>query len=124
MWARILLPARARCLAPSAVMATGPVLVVLSAGNGTWLSYLAAMVLVLLCWSVRTPWGWGWRWPVTIFAVAFVLLVGVSRIYLGVHYPSDILAGWTAASAWVVGVYALVFYGTLRPWQPHAARTP
>ncbi len=87
-------------------------------------SMTLAMVLVLLCWSVRTPWGWGWRWPVTIFAVAFVLLVGVSRIYLGVHYPSDILAGWTAASAWVVGVYALVFYGTLRPWQPHAARTP
>lgn len=35
-------------IAPSAVMATGPVLVVLSAGNGTWLSYLSAMVLVLL----------------------------------------------------------------------------
>lgn len=35
-------------IAPSAVMATGPVLVVLSAGNGTWLSYTAAMVTVLL----------------------------------------------------------------------------
>jgi len=35
-------------IAPSAVMATGPVLVVLSAGNGTWLSYAAAMVTVLL----------------------------------------------------------------------------
>jgi len=35
-------------IAPSAVMATGPALVVLSAGNGTWLSYAMAMVLVLL----------------------------------------------------------------------------
>ena len=35
-------------IAPSAVMATGPVLVVLSAGNGTWLSYAAALVLVVL----------------------------------------------------------------------------
>lgn len=35
-------------IAPSAVMATGPVLIVLSAGNGTWLSYAAAAVLVLL----------------------------------------------------------------------------
>ena len=35
-------------IAPSAVMATGPALVVLSAGNGTWLSYGLAMVLVLL----------------------------------------------------------------------------
>lgn len=34
-------------IAPSAVMATGPALVVLSAGNGTWLSYAMAMVLVL-----------------------------------------------------------------------------
>lgn len=84
-------------------------------------SMTLAMVLVLLCWSVRTPWGWGWRWPVTILATVFVLLVGLSRIYLGVHYPSDILAGWSAALAWTVGVYGLVFYGTLRPWQ---ARTP
>jgi undecaprenyl-diphosphatase len=82
-------------------------------------SMTLAMVAVLLCWSVRTRGGWGWRWPVTIGAAAFVLLVGLSRIYLGVHYPSDILAGWTAASAWVIGVYVLVFYGTLRPW--HAA---
>jgi membrane-associated phospholipid phosphatase len=85
-------------------------------------SMTLAMVLVLLCWSVRTPWGWGWRWPVTVLASAFVVLVGVSRIYLGVHYPSDILAGWAAASVWVVGVYGLVFYGSLRPWQPRAAK--
>lgn len=81
-----------------------------------------AMALVLLCWSVRTPWGWGWRWPVTILGSVFVLLVGVSRIYLGVHYPSDILAGWAAASVWVVGVYGLVFYGSLQPWQPRLAK--
>jgi len=79
-------------------------------------------VLVLLCWSVRTPWGWGWRWPVTLLGSAFVLLVGLSRIYLGVHYPSDILAGWTASLAWVVGVYGLLFYGSLQPWQPHPSK--
>lgn len=80
-------------------------------------SMTLAWVIVLLCWYPRSRWGWGWRWPVTIAAVLFVLLVGFSRIYLGVHYPSDILAGWTAASVWVVGVYGLLFYGTLRPWQ-------
>lgn len=81
-------------------------------------SMTLAMVVVLLCWDVRTTTTrWQWRWPVTIVAASFVLLVGLSRIYLGVHYPSDILAGWTAACAWVVGVYGLVFYGTLKPWQ-------
>ncbi|MEO6957190.1 MAG: APC family permease [Antricoccus sp.] len=35
-------------IAPSAVMATGPALIVVSAGNGTWLSYGIAMVTVLL----------------------------------------------------------------------------
>jgi membrane-associated phospholipid phosphatase len=86
-------------------------------------SMTLAMVLVLLCWSVRTPWGWKWRWPVTVLATTFVLLVGLSRVYLGLHYPSDILAGWAAALAWVVGVYGLVFYGTLRPWQAKQAGT-
>ncbi|WP_426103190.1 phosphatase PAP2 family protein [Massilia sp. TSP1-1-2] len=45
-----------------------------------------------------------WRAHVTAIAVLFVLMVGMSRPYLGVHFPSDILAGWTAALAWVVGL--------------------
>jgi undecaprenyl-diphosphatase len=33
-------------------------------------------------------------------ALAITLLVGISRRYLGVHYPSDVLAGWAAGSLW------------------------
>jgi len=70
-----------------------------------------AGVLALLAWPTR------WRWPVACVAMLFALMVGVSRVYLGVHFPSDILAGWAAALAWTFGVYAVVFRGTLRPWK-------
>jgi undecaprenyl-diphosphatase len=39
---------------------------------------------------------------VLCLAVFIALLVGVSRIYLGVHWPSDVLAGWCAGFAWAM----------------------
>jgi undecaprenyl-diphosphatase len=35
-------------------------------------------------------------------AVLIALMVGVSRVYLGVHWPSDVLAGWCAGFAWAM----------------------
>jgi undecaprenyl-diphosphatase len=36
-----------------------------------------------------------------IIATALVAAIGLSRIYLGVHYPTDVIAGYIAAAAWV-----------------------
>jgi undecaprenyl-diphosphatase len=37
-----------------------------------------------------------------VVAMALTCLVGVSRVYLGVHYPTDILAGWTVGLVWAL----------------------
>ena len=41
-------------------------------------------------------------------AVAIAFLVGVSRLVLGVHYPSDVLAGWAAGAAWAAASWIVV----------------
>lgn len=74
-------------------------------------SMTLAWVAMLLAWRTR------WRWPVVLVASAFAIAVGVSRVYLGVHYPSDILAGWTAASVWVAASFLMVFHHNRHPWE-------
>ena len=60
-----------------------------------------AAALTLLAWPTR------WRWPVAIGALSFAITIGLTRLYLGVHYPSDVAAGWCAALVWVGGVYTI-----------------
>jgi undecaprenyl-diphosphatase len=47
------------------------------------------------------------RWAVVACGALLVLLIGFSRLYLGVHYPTDVLAGFLAAPLWVVCVGAV-----------------
>lgn len=40
-------------------------------------------------------------------ALSLTLLVGLTRIYLGVHYPTDVLAGWCVGASWAVICWAI-----------------
>ncbi len=65
-------------------------------------SMTIVVALIILTWGSR------WCWLVLICGGIFVLAIAWTRLYLGVHYPSDILAGWVASIAWAVGVRLLI----------------
>jgi undecaprenyl-diphosphatase len=70
---------------------------------------LAAMALAtalgVLAWPTRA------RWWVVGCGACFVLLVSTARLYLGVHYPTDVLGAWLAALAWVMVLRRLLLTG-------------
>ena len=45
-----------------------------------------------------------WRLGCVALATLMPLSIGVSRIYLGMHYPTDVLAGWLAGVLWLSAV--------------------
>ncbi len=68
-------------------------------------SMALGIALVAVAWPTR------WRTATVIVSVLFVAAVSGSRLYLGVHYPSDVLGAWAASIVWVTGAHAIV-YGT------------
>jgi undecaprenyl-diphosphatase len=48
------------------------------------------------------------RYYFVAVAVAITFMIGVSRVYLGVHYPTDVLAGWCIGSAWALICWAIM----------------
>ena len=81
------------------------------------------LALALVVWRLR---GARWGSAATILAVALAVVIGLSRIYLGYHYLTDVVGGLTAGIVWLAIVVA-VFRGealVFRPRDRVAGRPP
>lgn len=68
---------------------------------------MAAVAVGAAVWylfSIRPPGKWAASWQAKaragLVVIAISLLVGLGRVYVGAHYPSDVLAGWTLGGVW------------------------
>jgi membrane-associated phospholipid phosphatase len=59
-------------------------------------------ILVILTWHRPQ------RWLVLTFGSLYLFAIAWTRLYLGVHFPSDIFAGWMVALAWAIGVSLII----------------
>jgi undecaprenyl-diphosphatase len=72
-------------------------------GHATVAVGLYGMLTVVLAYRLRGT----ARWAVAVSGILVVVLIGFSRLYLGVHYPTDVAAGYLAALLWLVCVGAV-----------------
>ena len=79
-------------------------LVSFPSGHSMMSAVMYLSVALLLCKAVegRKP-----RLVLTCTAIALILAIGLSRIYLGVHNPSDVLAGWLGGTGWTLAWFAI-----------------
>jgi undecaprenyl-diphosphatase len=62
------------------------------------LSSALALSLVVALWHTR------FRWLAIVLGALYIALIGFTRLYLGVHYPTDVAGGWLASLLWVMAL--------------------
>lgn len=81
---------------------TDPILTLASysfpSGHVAGATLFYGILAAFLCSRLRS---WGRRWLIVLVACTMVVLVGVTRLYLGVHYFSDVVAAAAWATAWL-----------------------
>jgi len=71
-------------------------------------AFSAITYLTLAALLARTTTRRGLRVFFVVVALTLTLIIGLSRVYLGVHYPTDVLAGWCVGSAWALLCWAVL----------------
>lgn len=62
----------------------------------------AVVYLTLAALLARSMADWRIRAYLLLVSVLLVVLIGFTRIYVGVHWPTDVLAGWAVGAAWAI----------------------
>lgn len=66
-------------------------------------SMVAYGLLAYVAWQIAPS---PWNYIAVAIGVGIILLVGLSRIYLGAHFPSDVVAGWLLGA---LGLFVIIF---------------
>jgi diacylglycerol kinase family enzyme/membrane-associated phospholipid phosphatase len=84
-------------------------------GHASGIAALTGVLVVLTLQSVKRRWLRRW---LTVLWLALALLVGLDRVLLGAHYPSDVTAGWLLGALAVFALAPLFGLGSYGPAQP------
>lgn len=93
-------------------------------GQFAWASYPSGhaiasvavpFTIAILLWRAR-----GWRWPFFVAAV-MLIVTSYSRLYLGVHWPSDVIAGLAIGGVWLL--VTLIAFGEAERTIPRPVKT-
>ena len=81
------------------------------------ISSALAFGVIVLCWQTR------YRWLAVAAGGLYFVLVGLSRMYLGVHFPSDVVGGWCVSFLWIaVLTYVFARFGRGHPTKSTSSR--